>query len=1772
MPSTDYGNLEKIHESKRTIVYRARLVADGRRVVLKTLRGPYPAPELAARFRRELEATRRARGPGAIEALGLDTFGDTVAIVLEDFGGTSLATDWTARRPSLEGQLRLAARIVDALARVHERDLVHKDVNPSNVVWNDATGEVKLIDFGISATRPRSNVPLTGTNAIEGTLHYIAPEQTGRMNRALDYRADFYSLGATLYELLTGRTPFSGDDPIELVHAHIARVPIAPHELAGIPRALSDVVMRLLAKNAEDRYQSAFGIRADLLECAEQLAKTGRIEPFPLGRFDVVERLQIPQRLYGRDADTKALREAFDRVAAGAFEVVVVTGYSGIGKTSLVHEIHPAITARGGHLVSGKFDQLERNVPYASLIQAFSQRLRQVLGESDAEVARWRTRLAQAVGDQGRVLTDVVPELEHLIGPQAPAEALPPAEAENRFHFAFRAFARALASVEHPLVLFLDDLQWADLPSIKLLERLAADADTTHLLILGAYRDNEVGPAHPLQLALETIAKQRPLSTIVLGPLTREDVRALVADALHRRAPETASLADACFAKTGGNPFFVTQLFESLHEARILKLDLEAGRWRWDVAEVQAYGVSDDVVAFMTHKIRRLGPEAQAALQLAACIGATFDLATLAVVQERTPEEAAAQIAEAVALGLVLPLDETSSTTAETARFAFLHDRVQQAAYATLDDARRTELDLAIGRLLLTHGSPSDVDDRLFEIVDHLDRGLSLITSPGERDRVADLNLRAGMRAKRSAAYQPALAYLSAAMRLTDAASWTRRYDRTLALYVEAAEAAYLAGDYAQLDTAIETVTTHARTALDRARVLAVRVNAKSARNDLVGALATGLEALRLLGIELPERPTQVSVLRELVRTKLTLAGKSTDRLAAMPAMSDETGRTAMKLMLSLISAAYYARPLLLPLLAFRMVTTTVKRGLAPESSYGMAVYGLVLCSLNELDAGYAYGKLALRFAERADDRRAQNRARHVFNAHIRFWKEPLRRSAAELRDVFQVGVANGDLEYGAFGAFMSCTLRLLAGDDLGELAVDAERYGAAIRAIGQETSGYTHAITRQVIANLASDVDEPTLLAGPAYDERRMLAAHLRAKDRTNIFVANCAKTMLGVFFGRPDRAHEAAKANRAYMDGGASTAYVPVFVYHAALAELGVANALPMVERQVSILRARRGLFDLRRWAKHAPPNVEHRVLLVEAELARVLGDDVSAMRAYDAAIEAARASRATGDEALANELAGRFHLARGRRAVARTYLQQALWVYRRWGADGKARALEREHGDLARTGEPASSSPLATTTSSTEARSEALDLGSVIKASQALSGEIELPRVLRRLITIAVENAGATRGLLILDHDGAWLVDAELAAPGGEPLVAQGAPLGEGTSVARSVVAYVVRTREALVLDDASRVEPFASDPYVIARRPKSVLCAPLLNQGRLQGLLYLENAVAAGAFTAGRIEVLRMLSAQAAISLENAGLYTHLEKALKAQIRLTEAHRRFVPNEFLQSLGRASIVDVELGDCVEKEMSVLFSDIRGFTPLVEGMSPERNIRFINTYLSYMEPEILRHGGFVEGYIGDAIMALFDGSADGAVHGGVDMLRALARLNERRAVAGEPPMRVGIGVNTGMLTMGTIGGSTRIKCGVIGDSVNLAARVESVTKVYRVPFLVSDATVARLSPASRFCLREVDRVRVVGREAPVVLHEVYDADPPALREAKQIAEHDWSEALRRYHARDFRGALAALSECARVLPEDPVVARHVERCRRYLDVDPGPAWTGVETLDEK
>jgi predicted ATPase/class 3 adenylate cyclase/tRNA A-37 threonylcarbamoyl transferase component Bud32 len=1766
--------LEKIHEGQRSIVYRARL--RDRNVVVKVLRGPYPTLEQQARFRREFDIGRALNGPGIIEALELETRDDTLAIVSEDCGGKSLDRSGPL---ALTEFLPLASGIASGLARIHANAVVHKDINPSNIVWNRATGIVKIIDFGISSTLSRDTAELQDPHSIQGTLAYLAPEQTGRTNRDIDHRCDLYALGVTFYELLSGRKPFVGNDPLELVHAHIARTPAPPDSVdPAVPAVLSALVMKLLEKNPDDRYQSALGIKHDLDECLVRLRATGRIDSFALAEKDVAPRLQLPQGLYGRTAEVSTLLTALERTAAGAFQLLLVAGYSGIGKTRLVQEIRRPAAARQAHFVSGKFDQFRRDVPYASLSEALGQLVNHVLADSEATIADWRERVLNAASVNGRLLIELVPELEHVLGPQPPVPELPPAEAENRFHFTLRRFVRALATEAHPLVLFLDDLQWADLPSIRLLERLATDTDSHHLLIVCGYRNNEVSAAHPFALAVDAIGHAGAnVERVSLGNLARADVAQFVADTLRTAPEEIDELAGLCFEKTQGNPFFLNQFLAGLYEAGLLRLAPGRG-WSFDVAEIERRNITDNVVEFLVERIRGISLATQETLQIAACIGGGFDLATVSTLRGRPLEEIERHLHEALDEGLVQPQAvvrtsrELQPGAAQGAKhFSFVHDRVEQAAWSMVPEELRARTSRELARLLR---AASDArQERIFEIAGHLKRAAALLETTAEKDEAVDVNLEAGRRARRSAAYAPALAYFEAALGFLDEASWTRRYERTLELHLEAAEAAFLTGDYARMDAFRGWVLAHVDSVLAKVRAHEVEIDALNAQNDLVGALKAGLGALRLLGVNLPEDPGKATLVRHLVMTKLRLRGTSERTLAALGNMADPEVLATMRLLVGMAPVAYYARPNLLPIISFQMVTLSVRYGISPHSAYAFAVYGLVLCSLGDIENGWLYGSLAVRYTERFDDPRSRTRAAHLYNTHIRFWKEPIAASISPLRGTFETAITNGDLEFAAFSAFMHCNMQLQAGRELSNLKLDMVRFGAEIRAMNQGTTAWGHAIGWQAVLNLLGEgAADPCTLAGAAYDELRMVPTHEERKDRTNLFVYYAIKLLLSAFFRRFEAGCRIADQSVAYSDGGVSTVYVPASLFYGALVRLG--GSEPKVRQGGAERAAARQLRKLRGYAKHEPRCNTHRVLLLEAETARIAGQAPLAMARYEAALAAAQASGMVHEEALCAEWAGRYFQALGNATVARAYLSRARFLYTRWGAEAKVTDLDAAFPDLTVAVDAPAPKPGRrwTGTETLQSAARNLDLLSVMKASHALSGEIELTRVLRRLITIAVENAGAGRGLLIVERNQAMVIEAELSALDAEPVTAQSEPVAGSAKVPATILNYVIRTRKPVVLDDADKENGYKADPYFETHRPRSVLSVPLVSQGRLKGVLYLENEVAAGAFTAERIEVLLLLSTQAAISLENAGLYADLKTALEEQVRLTEAHKRFVPHEFLQNLGRRGIVEVALGDSVQKEMSILFSDMRGFTRLVEKLSPEENIRFINQYLGYMEPPILANGGFVEGYIGDAIMALFEGGADGAVLAGTDMLRALVEFNRARALAGEPPCRIGIGVNTGVLTLGTIGGMARIKCGVIGDSVNLAARVESITKTYGVALLVSDDTYVRLREPARHAIRLVDRVRVVGRARPVTLYEVFDADDSELRDQKLAIAGTYAEGLDAYYARDFPTARARFEQCLAALPEDTVLLRHRTRCQCYAERPPGADWDGTEELSHK
>nr|WP_257236337.1 serine/threonine-protein kinase PknK [Nostoc sp. 'Peltigera malacea cyanobiont' DB3992] len=886
---------DKIYESSNSLVYRG-IRDDGVAIAVKMLKLDYPSPQELTRYRQEYKITRSFNLEGVIKAYSQQDYQRTLVILLEDFGGESLE-QWMHKRPDifcpmpLSQFLSLAIALTDILGKIHAANVIHKDINPGNIVLNFDTGVVKIIDFGIATQFNRTNPTFKSPHVLEGTLAYLSPEQTGRMNRLLDYRTDFYSLGVTFYELLTGHLPFPTTDIFELVHCHIAKQPPLPHKFnAAIPKPVSDIILKLMAKNAEDRYQSAWGIKADLEICANQLAQIGQISSIQLALQDISEQFQIPQKLYGRDKEVAMLLAAFDRVACPEsnsvaalpnnlgttsqreqarnpkfqVEMMLVSGYAGIGKSALVQEIYKPITQKRGYFISGKFEQFQRNIPYSAIADALQKLVQQLLGEPDEQVQQWRSLLITALGNNGQIIIDIIPEVELIIGKQSPVPSVGATEAQNRFHRIFGQFVRVFCSESHPLAIFLDDLQWIDSATLKLIELMLLDEQTKSLFLIGAYRDNEVNPTHPLALMLERLRKQGAvLQEIILTPLTLLPLSQLIAKTLHRNADIVRPLAELVLRKTEGNPFFVSEFLRMLHSENLLTFDAQYLSWQWNIAQIQAQDITDNVVELMLHKLKKLPENTQQILRLAACIGAEFNLDTLSIVCDQPPETVFQDLLTAIQVGLIQPLSELDENLL-IPEYKFLHDRVQQASYKLIDESQKQIVHLQIGRNLLEKILPERLSDRLFEIVDHLNHGIELVAEQPERNEIARLNLIAVQKAKAAIAYSMAKKYLATARVWLAASSWQTNYDLTLDLYLETTEVAYLCGDFEQVEHWVAIVLQEAKTIFDIVKVYEVKIQTYIAQNQLLKAINTGLQVLQKLGISFPEKLSQSDIQLEL--------------------------------------------------------------------------------------------------------------------------------------------------------------------------------------------------------------------------------------------------------------------------------------------------------------------------------------------------------------------------------------------------------------------------------------------------------------------------------------------------------------------------------------------------------------------------------------------------------------------------------------------------------------------------------------------------------------------------------------------------------------------------------------------------------------------------------------------------------------------------------------------------------------------------------------------
>jgi predicted ATPase/class 3 adenylate cyclase len=1670
---------ERLHESKRSLVLRAVRETDRLPVVIKVLKTEYPTAAELARYRQEFEITESLDVPGVIRGYELRPHEKTLVMVFEDFGGMSLANLLKERALSVDEFLDSAIQTTVALGHVHRAQIIHKDINPSNLVINPATGELKIIDFGIATRFSVEHPVLMSPAVLEGTLAYMSPEQTGRMNRSLDYRTDLYSLGATFYEMLTRSPLFEATDDMELVHCHIAREPVPPNRRnPDVPLALSKIVTKLLSKKAEDRYQSTSGVLADL----ETIRGGGGLERFEAGRNDYSERFQIPERLYGREKEVERLLEGFERARRGRAEMMLVSGYSGVGKSALVHEIHKPITRARGYFIAGKFDQLQRTVPYSALVVAVRDLVRQLLTENPARLATWRRNLNEALAPNAEVLLDVLPDLELIIGPQPAVAPLEPAEAANRFHLAVGRLLRTLCARDNVVALFLDDLQWADSATLSLLRVVLTDAELDRLYVIGAYRENEVDAMHPLMLVLRAIRDGGgEITALKLTPLGLSDVARLLGDTLQTDTSEVTPLARLVVQKTRANPLFVRQFLLALHQKGLIRQTPatpdERPRWTWNLQGIRSADITDNVVDLLLRKLRALDSQTQESLQLAACIGNQFDIETLALVRKSTQQQTFESLRPAIQEELIRPLSElTAIDPADVLsplvmqQFAFQHDRVQQAAYSLIEESMRADVHLTIGRRLWATLTAEALQERLFTVVDHLNLGRSLIDSQADRTALAKLNLDAGRKASDATAFASALTYVRDAQFLLGADGWTTSYELMMEAHRQRASLEYLNGNFDRCSEIVADTLEHARTDLEKAEVYFTRIAQNTLLTHFDEALEAGRKALALVGVPLPLENVQQAGQQALARVAALLGGREAASLIDNPDLDSPEMALAQRCLRHLVITAFLSNQELFPLIVGTSVGISLEYGNAPESALSFSNYGLILGAfMGRYKEGHEFGELALRLCDRFKDRAPTATVCLVMGSELMPWVHHVRRAIPVIDRGYHEGLDSGDILWAGYLVMYRVVLDVFSGkrlDDVLDGIPDQLGFTSRTQNPGAAAGIRAHQI---VLSTLAGRTHSSFEFAAAGLDE----ATFLESCDRHQIAMAVCFYKILKAqalyLFGRPKEALDASREIETRLR---------FIVNHPNLSDHLLYQSLSLAALWVgdggedgrdAMERLHANLAQLKIWSDTCPENFLAKRLMVEAELARITGAEATAADLYDRAIDAAHHAQFLHDEALANELAARFAIEqRPHSRIGAMYLRDARYAYQLWGANRKVEELETEFPQLLtdyRDPRPAAVGGAASTieTATTRSGAGSLDLNTLIKAGQTISGEVVLGRLLDRLLGILLENAGAQRGLLLLSRDDELFVEAEGNVVSDATTVLMSIPIDsvEGAGLApQRVIHFAVRTKEVVVVDDAQQDERFMTDPYVQKRQTRSILCQPILHQGELVGLVYLENDLTSDAFTPQRTLLLGLLSGQIAVSIRNAELVGNLEDKVRERTEQLEVRTRFIEQTFGRYMS-SEIADSLLKSAgaldfagQKKTVTIMMSDLRGFAAFSDTLPPETIVTLLNNHLSEMTTVIQKYNGTIDEFIGDAILTIFGApvqrpdDAERAVACALEMQLAMPRVNAWNIEHGLPELEMGIGINTGEVVAGNIGSRKRAKYGVVGSNVNLAGRIEGYT----------------------------------------------------------------------------------------------------------------------------
>jgi diguanylate cyclase (GGDEF)-like protein len=1508
-------------------IYRGVRQSDQTPVILKISRFEHPSANNLASLQHEYHILKQLNSPYIIRAYDIIQSQHQLALILEDVNSTSLHEYLKDHTLTLTDFFKIAIQLVDALSVLYLKKVIHKDINPCNILIDPNSLAIKVIDFSLSTQLNHEiSDPLQIQN-LAGTLAYISPEQTGRMNRSIDYRTDFYSLGITFYEMLTGTVPFTIEDPLELIHCHLVKTPVSVFEKKeNIPKVLSAIISKLLAKMPEERYVSAVGLRIDLLRCQLEWNDNQKINIFPLGTGDIYDHLILSKKMYARETEVQELLAAFSRVSGGSRELLTLSGYPGIGKSSVVKEIYKPITEQKGSFTAGKYDRLNRNIPYSGLIEAFQELVRGLLSESDGTLLTVKNLLLKALGQNVGMMVKAIPDLALILGEQPSIVELLSVESQNRFSLTFQRFIRALARPEHPLVIFLDDVQWIDNASLELLKSLLLNIDSRYLLIILAYRNDKVSQEHVLMDMLNQLKINDVLITdLTLSPFKEIDVGHLLADTLSCSLEEVSPLAGLVLQKTHGNPFFMNEFLKNLYQDKLLYFSGEKRRWCWDLNEIKQRSITDNVVDLLILRIKKLPPESAELLELAACVGHLFDLKTLAVISEFSLEKTAQLIWEPLRTNLISPLGDDyqilegiktgalSSSADRKIEFKFSHDRIQQAAYSLIPEDMRSTIHLKSGRLLLKEYMVKEVSDRkdqvLFEILNHFNQCLSLISLVVERHELAKLNLLAGQKAKATAAYAAALNYLQSGIALLPDKDWQTGYDFLFPFYKEISECLFLLKKFNEAEKYIDELLNNARSTVDKAEVYFSKINAYVNTAKHQEAIALAKKSLMLFHQKLPVNPSRITILKKMLGIKWK-SRKRKGKTFLIAATNPET-LVINKILTVASSSAYQVNQNLFAYIACKVLSDSFSEGYTPETPAACLGYAMILISeLNYIDEAFYFVELAKELQLEIKDNTKNARNFFIQGAFVNHWKYPLPISLELLEKSYQAGVEEGDLAYASFSRVMSVVAFYL-GKPLAEIKESVDKSVNFLKSSGNKDFFQFFQFFRYAILLLREDDAAIQLKLNSIFEKMK------RSKNKTAlVFTYNIFSQVLfikGDFSEAVKMSSEAYRLKK-FVQGGFDSVYIEFF--HA----LCLAACYEKVNKNLKIsylkdLKKIQKKFNL--WSTCSPVNFMHAYLLISAEIKRItLGFDGETVRLYNEAILQAEEHHYLPFAAIASERASKLCFDSQNPLFAKAYLQNAHYAYLQWGALSKCRLLEIEHPDYIQA-HSVSMPSKSMSISSTDILATNLDVLALFKATQAISGEIQLSKLLQKLTDILLKDAGASRAILLVREENAWFVEAEGTLLNQKVTLSQADPLENRSDIPLSLVSFAQRTQELVLIQQAKELERYSMhDPYLSHVKPQSILLLPVFYQGMLRHLLYLENRDTSYAFTPTHIQTLKLLASQAAISLENARLYHQATHDPLTGL----ANRNLLYQVFELSAARAKRE--------KKAIAILFLDLDGF----------------------------------------------------------------------------------------------------------------------------------------------------------------------------------------------------------------------------------------------------